>query len=78
MARTTVSEAVLRQFLINQVGKLLDADAEHLDGKITIERVKKPGGPNWKATIEIVGLATLKAFVSALREVRRLYNLDRS
>jgi hypothetical protein len=76
MVRSWVSEGALRQIFIDEIGRLLDTNARDLDKKITIARVEKPGGPNWEATIDIVGVTTLKAFVSALRKARRLYKLD--
>jgi hypothetical protein len=71
--RKTLSFFDLERILIAETAKLLAGDASLLRDKIKISRSK--GQPNWDATIDMVGLATLRAFETALRRIRAHYNL---
>jgi len=70
--REKVSKTALLKILIDETGKRLGNDANHLLRKITIAR--KCGVPNWDAEIATVGLATHKAFGGALQKM--LYDYD--
>jgi hypothetical protein len=75
MSRETVSAATLRHILIAEIGKMLDVDAQHLRGKITIVYVS--GHPNWDATIDMVGLTTAKAFSRTVEDAKGRYDIDK-
>jgi hypothetical protein len=64
----------LLKILIDETGRRLGTDANHIVDKITI--AYKRGEPNWDAEIAMVGLATLKAFRAALQKVQQLYDYD--
>jgi hypothetical protein len=74
VSRKTVSEIALLEILIDETGRRLGNDANHLLHKITITR--KRNVPNWDAEIAVVGLATNRAFTAALQKMQKLHDYD--
>jgi hypothetical protein len=73
MARQAISGEALRQVLVAETGRLLGVDAGHLRSKVRITRTS--GQPNWNASIDVVGLNTVRAFNEALKRALAQYTV---